>query len=141
MGEQMTVILPGRIQWRLRISSCPNEVPVPGHEGWSLVTPVGLGRLSEPHAGRYMERQAMAVYVDVDDEVLFGSEQMVLRYRGSAPATQTLDGVIHDLLSLLRFVSHQATIPRKYLEAIAQKRGMSIVRSAGVVPDSGPTLT
>jgi hypothetical protein len=117
MDAQMTVMLPNRIQWKLGICSCPNEVPVPGHDGWSFVTPIGLGRLREPHAGRYMERQAMAVYVDVDDQVLLGSEQMVLRYRGRASATETVDGVIYDLLSLLRFVSHQATIPRKY-EAI-----------------------
>ena len=26
MDEQMTVMLPNRIQWKLRISSCPNEV-------------------------------------------------------------------------------------------------------------------
>jgi hypothetical protein len=114
MDEQMTVMLSNRIQWRLRISSCPNEVPVPGHEGWSLVTPIGLGRLPVPHTGRDMDQHAMAVYVDVDDEVLLGSDQMVLRYRGLDSAQETVDGVIHGLLSLLRFVSHQATIPRKY---------------------------
>jgi hypothetical protein len=124
MDEQMTVMLPNRIQWKLRISSCPNEVPVPGHEGWSLVTPIGLGRLRVPHAGRDMDQHAMAVYVDVDDEVLLGSDQVVLRYRGPASATETIDGVIHDLLSLLRFVSHQATIPRRYV-AVAGGDGLA----------------
>jgi hypothetical protein len=53
MDEQMTVMLPNRIQWKLRISSCPNEVPVPGHEGWSLVTPIGLGRLGGKPVGTF----------------------------------------------------------------------------------------
>ena len=114
MGKQSTAMLSSRIQWRLRVSTCPNEVPVPGYAGWSLVTPMGRARFTEPDPTLHLDRARGAGYVDVDDEVILASDQLVLRHSDARPVPEEMDAVINTLLARLRHVSHQATIPRTY---------------------------
>ncbi len=105
-------LLPRPIHWRLR-QDAPNEVPIVGYPEWLLVTPIGLARagladaVADPHA---------MVLVTKDGELFMMSQKLALRHTGN-----DLDGshvVARNILSRLRYVSRQATMPREAVGVI-----------------------
>lgn len=96
--------LAGVVYWRLSLH-CPSEVALPGLSGWSVVTPIGMGRMGHPSFGA----------IPYADEIHVLAREIVLRFRGQEASMQSPGDAAANALSLLRFLSRQQTIPRRWL--------------------------
>lgn len=100
------------VYWRLNVHGL-SEVALPGLPGWSVVTPLGMGRM-----GRASDWARL-----YDDELHVLEHDFFLRYRGQGSSVQEPGTVASTALALLRFLSRQQTIPRRLISAAQRKPG------------------
>lgn len=99
--------LTGWIFWRLREDG-PTEIPIAMMPNWSLVVPTTYA----PLAGTIDMRVSSA------GETLIGRQELVMRHSGADESESALFAEISKLLRVLRFLSHQQTVPRTMTSAM-----------------------
>jgi hypothetical protein len=118
----------------------PNQEVLAQNKDWAVVKVARHGSPEKKHQFAQTVLDCLAARADVTQvlgkERLLGARQAILK---NMELNATF---IEERKTHLRWDGKRALRNRDVnLEAIARKRGMSIVRSAGVVPDSGPRLT
>ncbi len=102
--------LTGVVYWRLSLQGL-SEVAVPGLPGWSVVTPIGMGRMGRPSPWAH----------PFTDEIHLCEREIFLRYRGLDSVEPEPGTTASSALALLRFLSRQQTIPRRCVSAALGK--------------------
>lgn len=105
-NEAVIAQLPRDVAWRLHDNS-PSEVPIDGHPGWLLVTPLGLARAGINEFG-----SPVSLYFRTKAGELFTlTQQLVLRRDGDD--AEIPYEVISDALARLRILARQPLLPRQ----------------------------